>query len=97
MLRPTDEDKQPTSLHSQRERLEAFCNAQEEWRIVAHEQDQASGTKLDRPGLQRALAHAREGRIARPPARQPRLCARAPLAQRPSALLGAVVAAASSP
>jgi site-specific DNA recombinase len=59
----TDEDNQPTSLHSQRERLTAFCKAQENWRIVAHEQDQASGTKLDRPGLQKALAHAREGRI----------------------------------
>src|SRR5439155_8817416 len=44
-------------------RLEAFCKAQEEWRNVAHEQDQASGTKLDRPGLQRALTHACEGRI----------------------------------
>jgi site-specific DNA recombinase len=59
----TDEDNQPTSLHSQRERLEAFCQAQEEWRVVAHEQDQATGTKLDRPGLQRALGHAREGRV----------------------------------
>jgi site-specific DNA recombinase len=59
----TDEENQPTSLHSQRERLEAFCAAQEEWRIVAHEQDQATGAKLDRPGLQRALAHARDGRI----------------------------------
>jgi site-specific DNA recombinase len=59
----TDEENQPTSLHSQRERLQAFCTAQEDWRIVAHEQDQGSGTKLDRPGVQRALAHAREGRI----------------------------------
>jgi DNA invertase Pin-like site-specific DNA recombinase len=25
----TDEENQPTSLHSQRERLEAFCKAQE--------------------------------------------------------------------
>jgi site-specific DNA recombinase len=32
----TDEENQPTSLHSQRERLEAFCTAQEGWRIVAH-------------------------------------------------------------
>ena len=31
----TDEENQPTSLHSQRERLEAFCAAQEDWRIVA--------------------------------------------------------------
>jgi len=30
----------------------AFCKAQEGWRIVAHKQDQATGTKLDRPGLQ---------------------------------------------
>ena len=59
----TDEENQPTSLHSQRERLEAFCKAQEGWRIVAHEQDQATGTKLDRPGLQAALGLAREGRI----------------------------------
>ena len=55
----TDEENQPTSLHSQRERLEAFCTAQEGWRIVAHEQDQATGTKLDRPGLQAALDLAR--------------------------------------
>ena len=59
----TDEENQPTSLHSQRERLEAFCNAQEEWRIVSHEQDQTTGTKLDRPGLQAALDLARSGAI----------------------------------
>ncbi len=59
----TDEENQPTSLHSQRERLEAFCKAQESWRIVAHKQDQATGTKLDRPGLQAALDLARSGSI----------------------------------
>jgi site-specific DNA recombinase len=59
----TDEENQPTSLHSQRERLEAFCKAQEGWRIVAHKQDQATGTKLDRPGLQAALDLARSGSI----------------------------------
>ncbi len=59
----TDEENQPTSLHSQRERLEAFCSAQERWRIVAHKQDQATGTKLDRPGLQAALDLARAGSI----------------------------------
>jgi site-specific DNA recombinase len=59
----TDEENQPTSLHSQRERLEAFCKAQEGWRIVAHKQDQATGTKLDRPGLQAALDVARSGAI----------------------------------
>jgi DNA invertase Pin-like site-specific DNA recombinase/uncharacterized membrane protein YphA (DoxX/SURF4 family) len=59
----TDEESQPTSLHSQRERLEAFGKAQEDWRIVAHKQDQATGTKLDRPGLQAALDLARSGSI----------------------------------
>ena len=59
----TDEENQPTSLHSQRERLEAFCKAQEGWRIVAHQEDRATGTKLDRPGLQAALDLARDGRI----------------------------------
>jgi site-specific DNA recombinase len=59
----TDEENQPTSLHSQRERLEAFCKAQEDWRIVAHEEDRASGTKLDRPSLQAALDLARSGAI----------------------------------
>ena len=59
----TDEENQPTSLHSQRERLQAFCQAQEGWRIVAHKQDQATGTKLDRPGLQAALELARSEAI----------------------------------
>ncbi|MGH3025614.1 MAG: recombinase family protein, partial [Gaiellaceae bacterium] len=59
----TDEENQPTSLHSQRERLEAFSKAQEGWRIVAHKQDKATGTKLDRPGLQAALDLARSGAI----------------------------------
>jgi len=59
----TDEENQPTSLHSQRERLEAFCTAQEGWRIVAHQEDRATGTKLDRPGLQAGLELARDGRV----------------------------------
>jgi site-specific DNA recombinase len=59
----TDEENQPTSLHSQRERLEAFCASQEGWRIVAHLEDRSTGTKLERPGLQAALELAREGKI----------------------------------
>jgi site-specific DNA recombinase len=59
----TDEENEPTSLHTQRERLEAFCQAQEGWWIVAHEEDRASGTRLDRPGLQAALELARAGAI----------------------------------
>jgi site-specific DNA recombinase len=59
----TDEENQPTSLHSQRERLEAFVASQDGWRIVAHREDRATGTKLDRPGLQAALDLARTGKI----------------------------------
>ena len=59
----TDEENQPTSLHTQRERLEAFCTAQEGWSIVAHHEDQATGAKLNRPGLQAALDLARSGAI----------------------------------
>ena len=59
----TDEDHQPTSLKTQRERLERFCEAMDDWRIVAAFEDQASGTNLDRPGLQPALALAREKRV----------------------------------
>jgi site-specific DNA recombinase len=43
--------------------LEAFCTVQEDWRIVAHHEDRATGTKLDRQGLQAALDLARQGRI----------------------------------
>jgi site-specific DNA recombinase len=59
----TDEENQPTSLASQHERLEAFCKVQEDWRIIAHHEDRATGTKLERPGLQAALDLARQGRI----------------------------------
>ena len=59
----TDEENQPTSLHSQRERLEAFCQVQEGWRIVAHQEDRSTGTRLDRPGLTQALELARERKV----------------------------------
>jgi site-specific DNA recombinase len=59
----TDEDHQPTSLSTQRERLERYCQAMEDWRVVHSFEDQASGVSLDRPGLQRALGLAREHRF----------------------------------
>jgi site-specific DNA recombinase len=59
----TDEDHQPTSLRTQRERLERYCEAMEDWRVVGAFEDQASATTLDRPGLQEALALARERRL----------------------------------
>jgi site-specific DNA recombinase len=59
----TDEENQPTSLHSQRERLEAFCKVQDGWHIVGHEEDRSTGAKLNRPGLTHALELARADKI----------------------------------
>jgi site-specific DNA recombinase len=59
----TDEDHQPTSLRTQRERLERYCQAMDDWRVVHAFDDQASGATLDRPGLQQALELARERRF----------------------------------
>ena len=57
----TDEDRQPFSLGAQQERLDAYAQSQDSWRVVARYSDQASGATLDRPGLNRALADARSG------------------------------------
>jgi site-specific DNA recombinase len=59
----TDEDHQPTSLGTQRERLERYCQAMEDWHVVHAFEDQASGVTLDRPGLQQSLGLARERRF----------------------------------
>ncbi len=59
----TDEDHQPTSLRTQRERLERYCQAMEDWHIVHAFEDQASGVTPERPGLKQALGLAREGRF----------------------------------
>jgi site-specific DNA recombinase len=59
----TDEDHQPTSLVTQRERLERYCQAMEDWRIVHAFEDQASGVTIDRPGLNQVLGLAREQRF----------------------------------
>jgi site-specific DNA recombinase len=56
----TDEEHQPWSLPAQRERLRAYCKAQD-WTIVETYSDQASGATLKRPGIQRAVADARLG------------------------------------
>jgi site-specific DNA recombinase len=50
-------------LHSQRERLEAFCKSQEGWSIISHQEDRSTGARLDRPGLQAALDLARGGMV----------------------------------
>jgi site-specific DNA recombinase len=59
----TDEDHQPTSLGTQRERLERYCQAMEDWHLVHAFEDQASGVTLERPGLTQALGLARERRF----------------------------------
>jgi site-specific DNA recombinase len=59
----TDEDHQPTSLGTQRERLERYCEAMEDWHVVHAFEDQASGATLERPGLDQALGLARERRF----------------------------------
>ena len=59
----TDEDHQPTSLGTQQERLERYCEAMEDWHVVHAFEDQASGVTLERPGLKQALALAREQRF----------------------------------
>jgi site-specific DNA recombinase len=57
----TDEQHQPFSLAAQAERLGAYAASQEGWRIVRRYEDQISGSTLERPGLQQALADARCG------------------------------------
>src|SRR6266542_5205410 len=59
----TDEDHQPTSLTTQRERLERYCQAMDDWHVTSAFEDQASGVTLNRPGLQQALELARERRF----------------------------------
>lgn len=54
----TDEETQPYSLEAQAERLRAYAQSQDGWRIVRRFTDQMSGATLERPGLERALAEA---------------------------------------
>ena len=58
----TDEKNQPHSLAVQAERLAAYIKSQA-WQHVADYSDQASGTKLTRPGLQQALSDAKRHRF----------------------------------
>ncbi len=61
--RSTDEEHQPYTLEAQRTKLDAYVTSQPGWRLVAVYSDDASGAKLDRPGLQAALAAARAGQF----------------------------------
>ena len=57
--RSTDEEHQPYSIEAQDQRLDAYIRSQEGWQLVLKYTDDMSGTVLNRPGLQRALADAR--------------------------------------
>ena len=59
----TDESNQPYSLGAQAERLASYIASQDGWEHVARYSDQASGAKLDRPGLTKALRDASLGRF----------------------------------
>ena len=58
----TDEERQPFSLEAQEERLAAYVAAQPGWVLTRSYSDRMSGKRLDRPGLQQALADAGTGR-----------------------------------
>jgi site-specific DNA recombinase len=60
--RSTDEEHQPFSTEAQDARLKSYVKSQPGWSLVARFEDDASGAKLDRPGLRKALAAAAAGR-----------------------------------
>jgi site-specific DNA recombinase len=59
----TDEEHQPFSLDAQADRLDSYVRSQDGWEVVRRFTDQMSGSTLERPQLQRALAEARLGRF----------------------------------
>ncbi len=59
----TDEENQPFSLEAQELRLAAYVKSQEGWHAVRAYSDRMTGSKLERPGLQKALADARAASI----------------------------------
>ncbi len=61
--RSTDEEHQPFSIEAQDSRLRSYVRSQPGWNLVARFEDDASGAKLDRPGLDKALAAAHAGRF----------------------------------
>ena len=59
----TDEEHQPFSLDAQADRLDSYVRSQDGWEVVRRFTDQMSGSSLERPQLQRAIAEARLGRF----------------------------------
>src|SRR5215469_10182240 len=58
----TDEEHQPFSLEAQAQRLGSYIESQDSWQLVHRFTDQMSGSTLERPGLEAALAIARAKR-----------------------------------
>ena len=59
----TDEEHQPYSLEAQDTRLRAYVASQEGWELTRRYSDRMTGSTLERPELQRALADGRLGRF----------------------------------
>ncbi|HVD00401.1 MAG TPA: recombinase family protein [Candidatus Dormibacteraeota bacterium] len=55
----TDEEHQPYSLEAQDLRLAAYVQSQDGWEVTRRYSDRMTGSTLERPELQRALADAR--------------------------------------
>lgn len=55
----TDEEHQPYSLEAQDQRLAAYVASQDGWELCRRYSDRMTGSTLERPELQRALADAR--------------------------------------
>jgi len=59
----TDEEHQPYSLEAQDTRLRAYVASQDGWELTRRYSDRMTGSTLERPELQRAIADARLGRF----------------------------------
>jgi site-specific DNA recombinase len=59
----TDEEHQPYSLEAQETRLAAYVASQDGWELTRRYTDRMTGSTLERPELQRALADARVERF----------------------------------
>jgi DNA invertase Pin-like site-specific DNA recombinase len=59
----TDEEHQPYSLEAQETRLAAYIASQDGWELTRRYTDRMTGSTLERPELQRALADARVERF----------------------------------
>jgi site-specific DNA recombinase len=59
--RSTDEENQPFTIEAQTAKLKSYIKSQDGWILAEEYSDDASGAKLERPNLNRALFAARAG------------------------------------